>query len=369
MADIFHGAHLTIAASAAGNSHEGCFITQPPRPALKFHVAPKIEDGSSGLIDNGGILYVQTDWGKDQHVNDLELSPIQQRGWIFQEMLLSRRVVHFGAKQCYWQCHCLLESEDLSVPHPDRQFRQRPNNGSADFNVWWILLKEHWCRQLTFTSDFLPSLAGPVAWYQRLSVGDEPVIGMWRRKLAVHLLWFTETPWRDSARDPTHPSWSWTVARDPHENNSGSFPSFSHMLQNDGELEILWMAEVAEVDIVWAGRPMVSELEQASLVLTKASWQKGVEWNVKGSSQPSLLSSCSYMYAKYDCRGESDFLGDPPPPGSTDILLWVGLEGGRHTRQPRLWWYTIMVLPARPRNSRGTLLGRGDEDHSEGKPV
>lgn len=297
MASIFHGAYLTIAAASAENSDGGCFLKIDPPPMREFSLPPL---GSSRSQQK---LYVRTSGTSEQPLSKaLEEASIQSRGWIFQEMLLSRRVVHFTNRQLFWQCHAILESED-QVLYRESQEKPKfffgvnikekatglPNlplpsfdaarKGAWDGLVWWSWVRDHSCRGLTFPSDSLPSLAGTVALYQRLTQ-DEPVVGLWRKDLPVHLSWMASEWQMRRARhsnpeeilDDQQPSWSWTSIKPPFRRGRGRFPRFSHMQFGLDNTNVIWRTEVEIVDVAWEGPPMVSRLQRAVLTIGRVLW-------------------------------------------------------------------------------------------------
>lgn len=256
MADIFHGAYLTISASSANNCHAGCLGELLPHPAVQFD------------LPSGAKIFLHADFLREAyHSVTLEGFPIHKRGWIFQEIFLSRRVVHITNEQIYWQCRCLLESEDqilsrisevdlvrledasdavkgrglrstqrlTNVPLSGFQsLRQSPSGLN-----WWMLMRDHSSRALTFPKDSLPSLAGTVALWQRLA-GDEPVLGMWKKELPVHLSWLTRSQWEVQSQDLTMPSWTWFAIQPQSRKRSTSwgeaFLSLTTCTRTNGDL-------------------------------------------------------------------------------------------------------------------------------------
>jgi hypothetical protein len=90
MASVFYHSFLTISAVGGENCHRSLDITEPIEPALVSRM-PSRPASSTG----GTVVYVKRPWPRGFSVGLLERSPIDKRGWIFQEIALSRRVVHF----------------------------------------------------------------------------------------------------------------------------------------------------------------------------------------------------------------------------------------------------------------------------------
>lgn len=109
MSSIFRHAFLTITAAAAWDSHGGCGIT-PMEAASQFDFPDMAFANEPGekLPKQLFIRHPHLPRPREQFVKSL----IHQRGWILQEIVLSRRVAHFTSNQMIWQCHTVLESED-----------------------------------------------------------------------------------------------------------------------------------------------------------------------------------------------------------------------------------------------------------------
>jgi hypothetical protein len=65
------------------------------------------------------VLSPQWIYARRDDVFDFELNvdqaPLNTRGWVMQERLLSRRILHFGADMMYWEC-CIRSASEL-CPH------------------------------------------------------------------------------------------------------------------------------------------------------------------------------------------------------------------------------------------------------------
>jgi hypothetical protein len=87
---VFSSAYCTLAASSAEGSHEGFLKQRPSSQPLQIET------------EDGGRLYVSKE--VDNFLEDMEDAPLNKRGWVLQERILSRRTIHFGAKQTYFEC-------------------------------------------------------------------------------------------------------------------------------------------------------------------------------------------------------------------------------------------------------------------------
>lgn len=92
-----------------------------------------------------------------------------QRGWTFQEYVLSRRRLIFGKKQIHWMCACAIFHEDRSnhrqypddLPGPQTSMNM-PNifAGIPDFEELESVANEYHMRDFTHPEDALPGIIG-----------------------------------------------------------------------------------------------------------------------------------------------------------------------------------------------------------------
>jgi hypothetical protein len=87
---VFSSAYCTLAASSAEGSHEGFLKTRPSSQPLQIETK------------DGRRLYVSME--VDNFFEDIEKSPLNGRGWVLQERILSCRTIHFSAKHTYFEC-------------------------------------------------------------------------------------------------------------------------------------------------------------------------------------------------------------------------------------------------------------------------
>jgi hypothetical protein len=100
MEQVFRGAYFTVAATSAKTSKDG-FLT--PRQPRSFVELSKL---------SGKKLYVCR--AIDNFYKDVELGDLNQRGWVLQERVLSRRSIHFSSTQIYWECGVGVHCETLT---------------------------------------------------------------------------------------------------------------------------------------------------------------------------------------------------------------------------------------------------------------
>ncbi|CZR41652.1 uncharacterized protein FPRO_11241 [Fusarium proliferatum ET1] len=175
----------------------------------------------------------------DDFEKSVNKSPLYERGWTFQERVLSKRTVHFG-DQLFWECSCLRASEafPLGIDHPDHcaaddailrikkelrshqsSSQEEPFPGSSKLHLLWsTVIRNYSDTKLTKSSDRLVALVGIANIISR-SYGvnkSDYAAGLWKPHLAHQLLWarkqaqYTDEDTKMSSCLVNHfPSWSW----------------------------------------------------------------------------------------------------------------------------------------------------------------
>ena len=235
MGAIYKNSSLTISALAAENSQGGCFQTRDPLPIQPCKLV--------------GRLYPDSDpediWVYDNRVRFLDTEPsgktakLNTRGWVMQERVFSNRVLHFGAKQLFWECNTLQACEAfpeslslwteqdwevekfktiLSPPIASNRAWESPIPAAMDarhirYADWQVLVGYYVTLELTYGSDKLMAISALAQeWERLLGGGEEYLAGLWKSDLCRQLLWrmdFTEVRERKRFQPYRAPTWSW----------------------------------------------------------------------------------------------------------------------------------------------------------------
>lgn len=228
MADIYENAHVTIAATRSADPSGGCYSRRHPK-----HLAKPVPgyEGVFALLEPPGLPV-------DLRVSAIPLNlPLLERGWVYQEMRLSRRVLHFCDEQVVWICQRSRRSEskcndgdiDNFKTKKDISYEYMPHGiPSRDPKLlWYRCVLEYSRLQLTCPNkDRMAALAGLAKRMQNFHEMGRYLSGMWETSLIFDLGWFTElrpntNSEEISANDlgtaPTYPSWSWASVKTPIE--------------------------------------------------------------------------------------------------------------------------------------------------------
>jgi hypothetical protein len=209
MAEIYQNSTITIAATASSNPSEGLF-----RRADPAHV--------SRHMPSDNRVHIRTPLEHDP-----SLLPLFRRGWIFQERLLSPRVLHFTEHELIWECMqdytCECGQFGLRLSWPSSKIRWDPLSNQAQekrglpesLHMWHNTVSQYSKLQLSKPSDIFPSISG-VAKVLRDVTGWEYVAGMWKEFLIHDMSWRVLEPGRSRRcvdwRAPTF-SWASVIAK------------------------------------------------------------------------------------------------------------------------------------------------------------
>lgn len=117
--------------------------------------------------------------------------PLNKRGWVFQELTLSPRIVHFTKEQVFWECHSLIVSEILpqglpaegSVPTKQNIFHGRHAASVQQVKQQWYNFVEQYSQtSLSFPDDRLLAISA-IAKRCCSGMGLEPseyLAGIWK---------------------------------------------------------------------------------------------------------------------------------------------------------------------------------------------
>jgi hypothetical protein len=161
-------------------------------------------------------------------------APLNQRGWVLQERLLSPRIIYLGNDQLFWECDELTASETcpfgatIQVYRPSASemggyghelFLKRPcvnflGRSKDPYMVWKQAIEIYSKCNLTFRTDKLIAISGLARKIEAAMEYDQYFVGLWRSNLLLHLLWRPIGEHRlehEIKQDSEYiaPSWSW----------------------------------------------------------------------------------------------------------------------------------------------------------------
>lgn len=111
MDQIYGNAYFTLAASGSNNVHEGLLFERPAVrwPLETCHLTldgcPDVGDGRV-RHNSASLVPVTVPWRQS-----VGTAPLQMRGWVVQERMLSARILHWSRNALSWECRQCKASE------------------------------------------------------------------------------------------------------------------------------------------------------------------------------------------------------------------------------------------------------------------
>lgn len=256
MASVYMNAFVTLGAAATRDCRDG-FLDRCWLPDYNWE----------WVRDTKTVTYNGRSLPRSPHMRaaDARASPLFERGWALQELVLSPRTVLFTERGIVWLCkkrgihkNELGQVEDLSILINLRG--DLAGYGASILTspyTWWSWIADYTSRKLTYESDRLAAIAGVTEYFVSLS-GWTPALGLWKENILQDLLWRPLKPSRSlhpKNSAPGIPTWSWLCRQGPI-----FMPTYFYTARFVTE------AQVGDHDVTWDGQPLVGK-PLAKLVL------------------------------------------------------------------------------------------------------
>ncbi|CVK98085.1 related to tol protein [Fusarium mangiferae] len=291
---IFRNAYVTIAATKSRNPNDGYFSVSPSR-----FIATRIEyEGQNGEARHAYVRQTIPHFFSSTVSPDSDFAkgnfPLLSRGWVFQERLLSPRVLHLGEVEMAWECNescaceCIGETKTYeSEPrwtHTKGGYTRRIAEAKSEKDVQpeWRSLVEHYTKTtLTYQKDVLAAISGVVRDMKRHR-SDRYLAGVWEDSVLEDLAWMPCDRTKARSNDWNAPSWSWASVAVP-----VTFPSRRTFLNGKyiQSMEFLeHRTRFVEAGITPVGQDETAQLSAAHMVLV------GPMISAKLDEDPEILS-------------------------------------------------------------------------------
>lgn len=228
MASIYRNAYLTLAATKSSSGDGGLFAKTPD-----FEVSGTTPAGEDYcLIFREKMFHILSpDSGTSQF-------PLMTRAWIFQERILSTRVLHFGYHELFYECLSDAEcecgsigfvgytTEDTPIPNPKLMYSNALHSVAKTrkgrwtnkmwmkhakyfiARMWRSLVMDYTGLRISILSDRLPAIGG-VARTFAAKRKTSYLAGLFEDSLLDDLLWHSFSCKKPRLSKWRAPSWSW----------------------------------------------------------------------------------------------------------------------------------------------------------------
>ena len=238
MASVYSNGHLTIATTRSADGNGGLFSRTED-----FKVSGKIPDGDNYcLYFRESIDHHIEMTTRDGHDDVPECFPsatyypLLTRAWIYQERMLSTRVLHFGRYEIFFECKSDIRCEcgtiefggstghEVQIPlikieYADTLWKicdgdKRSASNEIQYQsecLWRTMVSSYTALLLTKSKDRLPAISGLA---KQLAAGRKStyLAGLWEDSLNDDLLWTSVAKSKEKKPRPYPryaPTWSW----------------------------------------------------------------------------------------------------------------------------------------------------------------
>ncbi|ORY62100.1 HET domain-containing protein [Pseudomassariella vexata] len=282
MASIYRNACLTIAGTKSSGGSGGLFTITPD-----FEV--------SGTTPSGEDYYLIFREKTDHELavpgrQNAAQFPLMTRAWVYQERLLSPRVLHFGHYELFYEClsdelcECtgigyLGVSDEVPLTSPKVMYASALDSelvGAderwADYaeyylaRIWRSMVVHYTSLNLTKTSDRLPALSG-IARDTARERKSRYLAGLWEDSLMDDLLWVTYSCAKPRPAAWLAPSWSW-VSIDHGVQYTDSVVYWDIDLWREEKEQCATFASIEHCECTSAGLDEFGQVESGSLSIS-----------------------------------------------------------------------------------------------------
>jgi hypothetical protein len=232
MASIYSTSFLTIAATKSPNGRGGLFSPTPDvhvtgltPPGSKYSIffRARIDHQIDNILSSAGMTSSE------------KYYPLLSRAWVYQERMLSTRVLHFGRYEVFFECKSAIQCEcdairfhGAGTETPVPLIKIEYAEGLADYDegysgaalenvryqgarMWRTMVSCYTALRLTKSKDRLPALGGLA---KQMAGGRQAryLAGLWEDALQDDLLWevYSTSRLKKGRPEPRNaPTWSW----------------------------------------------------------------------------------------------------------------------------------------------------------------
>lgn len=217
MSHVYTNSTCNIAASDSRSPNGGLFRYRDPADILPG----LLETNFASPIGLERYFIVDGDYLKQKILD----APLHNRGWVFQERLLSPRTLYFVSDQIMWECFEEEKSESLPTRLHHRKLTKdidrlkvvisakrshEPQTAPKTLELWNELVQNYSSCNFTKPQDKLYAFAGIAKTFQRVT-SDTYLGGVWRSRVIEQLDWEAMSD-AEPKMKPRASSWSWASA-------------------------------------------------------------------------------------------------------------------------------------------------------------
>ena len=305
MGQIYKNGLVNIAATAAVDSDGGIFNDRDPLLVQPLGIVTKWPIYGKAVRDIGQYYC----WDDTLWSESVLQAPLNNRGWVLQERLLSPRILHFCADQVFWQCkhHLACETFPGGLKHRSRDIassvfvdslerarNSRGNNPWKDLGApwadagskhlldlvheeWWKTIEEYSACCLSKDEDIFVAIQG-LAKEMQTTVHDGYLAGLWESRLEEGLMWYTQDGEPVRCRPWRAPTWSWASIKGRVHRSASLHTRPEQAYESDQYLELATF-DVIRFHSTGADNPPTGQLTSAKISIKGFIFKGSVDFS------------------------------------------------------------------------------------------
>ncbi|KAF1847870.1 HET-domain-containing protein [Cucurbitaria berberidis CBS 394.84] len=197
MHTIYANGVLNLAIAHASSPDQGAFVDRDSSfIKTAFVYAP------------GQCCLVTISVGRYDSSTSLFRQPLFKRGWVFQERLMTPRMLIFGDDRVYWECHERTLNEYLPTGLPDSA--KIFDDELSTLHVHWYTLMGYYSRtELTYPEKDKLAAVAAIARRFGCVIPGRYCAGLFESDIPIGLLWYQIIADQDRSPRYRAPTWSW----------------------------------------------------------------------------------------------------------------------------------------------------------------
>lgn len=230
MALIYKNATFTISATKSQGSYDSLF-SDPTNTATGAHLGTLPLAGDTAirleewLVHPFKVSWLSSDFPR-QDDETLRSEGLLGRGWVYQEVLLSPRILFFLDREIMWRCQkykacqCARYDADRTAWCDLNVVAEEESTGTHYFSLrehrhistksWARIIEDYAAKELTYPKDRLPALAGIAEEFGKEKQWTY-ICGLWQENIS-DIMWCRDRGQILRARPDileSLPTWSW----------------------------------------------------------------------------------------------------------------------------------------------------------------
>ncbi|CAI6333603.1 unnamed protein product [Periconia digitata] len=231
MHQVYRNSYCNLVAADSWHGYQGFYRQRNPQATLPVTYRGT---GANRILGKKEWAVVPTDMWKKELLDSF----IYTRAWVFQERMLSPRLLHFTKNQVFWDCETLSACEvfpngiPFSLDHQastDRHWRGRlgqsqsaltgfsgANDDESSYTFWMTAVESYTSCNITNQGDKAIAIWSIAKLIRDTLQNETYAVGMWSQFLEEQLAWRVrdvEKSERDPQLQKDIPSWSWASVK------------------------------------------------------------------------------------------------------------------------------------------------------------